>query len=213
MSKNNAVKVRDGIIVLAIVLNLAYFKWRSNHPPTGPVKSITSVSARDIIGEPANVPGDVKSPYVLVEFGDYQCPPCAHLFPEIDDLLSRNRRKLRFQFRQYPLPGHLLAFPAAMLAESARRSDRFEQVHRALYALGPKSQQSDLIAIANTYHVRCPSPSAPVDLDRQLEFKIVSDKEEDSKVPVEGTPSLYLCTPDQKVLEVHSAAQIEEVIR
>ena len=213
MTGNSAVKLRDGFILLAIVVNITYFKWRSNQPPAGNVKPISTVSASDIIGEATGVLGDKSAPYVLVEFGDYQCPPCARLFPQIDDVLSRHRSKLRFQFRQYPLPGHKMAFPAAMLAESARSCGRFEQVHRALYALGAKVQQSDLDAIAKTYGVRRPSDSTPTDLDKQLEARIVSDKVQASKLPIEGTPSLYLCTPDQKVLEVYNAAQISELIK
>jgi len=82
MSSGNAVKIRDAIIIAAIILNVAFVRWRASRVDNQPVKAITSLPASEIIGNPSNELGDPNARYLLVEFGDYQGPPCARLFPE-----------------------------------------------------------------------------------------------------------------------------------
>jgi len=83
--------------------------------------------------------GEEEAPAVLVEYGDYQCPHCAHAQPVIHALIKHFGERLRFIFRHFPLSQiHPEAEPAAETAEFAAAQNRFWEMHDAIF----KNQQS-----------------------------------------------------------------------
>ena len=48
--------------------------------------------------------GPINAPLTLVEYGDYQCPYCAQAYMIIKEIQERLGSKLRFVFRNSPLP-------------------------------------------------------------------------------------------------------------
>ena len=77
----------------------------------------------------------VSSPVVLEEYGDYQCPPCAMLHPEVKKLEAEYGDQLRFVFHHFPLvQRHKNALDAAHAAEAARMQGKFREMHDRLYA-------------------------------------------------------------------------------
>ena len=86
------------------------------------------------IHEDDHVQGSVDAPYTLVEYGDYQCPNCGHLFVAIRDLRAELGDELRIAFRHYPLSGiHRDAQMAAEAAEAAGAQDHFWEMHDLLF--------------------------------------------------------------------------------
>ena len=77
--------------------------------------------------------GDASAPVTLVEYGDYQCPSCGDAFPIVQQVQKHFGKQLRFVFRNFPLPMHPFAEPAAEAAEFAASKDKFWQMHDALY--------------------------------------------------------------------------------
>lgn len=94
---------RDTIIVSIIaiqfiVLCIVLYYRRSLSAP-----SEVRIPAQKVIGDKTPLLGRADAPMTLVEFGDYQCPPCANLQPRIVQLLAAHEDKLRLQFRHFPL--------------------------------------------------------------------------------------------------------------
>jgi protein-disulfide isomerase len=207
-------KRRDQVILLLICLNFIWFGWRVYAAHHVPVKSITTISAKEIIGKEAQLSGDSGAKYVVVEFGDYQCPPCARMYTQLEEFTQKNRSKVRFQFRQYPLPSHALAFPAALIAEKARKSGKFATLHHTLFALNAKLDEETLRSIAKKHGISYVSTSGDdvKPQDREYEAIINDDKRVANKVPIAGTPSLFLCTPDQQVYQIYSVQQAKDLI-
>ena len=86
------------------------------------------------IHEDDHVQGSVDAPYTLVEYGDYQCPNCGHLFVAIRDLRAELGDELRIAFRHYPLSGiHRDAQMAAEAAEAAGAQNHFWEMHDLLF--------------------------------------------------------------------------------
>ena len=85
------------------------------------------VSARD------HAQGPVEAPVTLVEYGDFQCPSCAQAFAIVQEVQKHFGDKLRFVYREYPLPMHPMAEPAAEAAEFAATEDKFWPMHDGLY--------------------------------------------------------------------------------
>lgn len=73
----------------------------------------------------------VKNPngvVTLIEFGDLDCPTCKHTYPQIEQIVSNSKGKLRYVFHNYPLyqnPEHKGALAGAMISEIASEKGKF----------------------------------------------------------------------------------------
>ncbi len=78
--------------------------------------------------------GAASSFVTLVEFGDYQCPPCGTLHPEIKKIKAEYGERVRFVFHHFPLINiHPNALGAALAASAASLQKRFLEMHDLLY--------------------------------------------------------------------------------
>src|SRR5260370_9482322 len=76
----------------------------------------------------------VSSPVVLEEYGDYQCPPCGQLYPELKQIEKEYGDQVQIVFHHFPLTRmHKNAMAAARAAEAARNQNRFWEMHDRLY--------------------------------------------------------------------------------
>jgi protein-disulfide isomerase len=76
----------------------------------------------------------VSSPVVLEEYGDYQCPPCGQLYPELKQVEHEYGAQLQIVFHHFPLIKiHKNALRAAQAAEAARNQNKFWEMHDRLY--------------------------------------------------------------------------------
>src|SRR6266853_1984550 len=76
----------------------------------------------------------VSSPVVLEEYGDYQCPPCGQLYPELKQIEHDYGNQVQIVFHHFPLAKiHKNALVAAHAAEAARNQNKFWEMHDRLY--------------------------------------------------------------------------------
>src|ERR1700733_13665129 len=81
-----------------------------------------------------HIQGDAHAPITLVEYGDYQCPHCAHAHPIVKRVQKHFGKRLRFVFRNFPLNEiHPQAEIAAESAEFAATQSRFWEMHDAIF--------------------------------------------------------------------------------
>lgn len=90
------------------------------------------VSVASVLGDSLPKPISERGRYSLVEFADYQCPPCRAVNKQLPPLLFQNSDRIQFVFRNFPLSFHRYAQPAAIAAEAAREQGKFQPVHDAL---------------------------------------------------------------------------------
>lgn len=76
--------------------------------------------------------GEPGSPIWIVEYMDYQCPPCRRAHQVLEDYFKNNRSKVYFQVRFYPMPAHRHALRATLYAECAAREGKFWKFHDRL---------------------------------------------------------------------------------
>lgn len=69
----------------------------------------------------------------VVEFGDYQCPSCAQAHPITERLIKEYGDRITFVFRNFPLPMHRNALPAAKAAEAAAEQGKFWEMNAKLF--------------------------------------------------------------------------------
>jgi len=81
-----------------------------------------------IEGQPVEGPKDAK--ITIVEFSDFQCPYCARAYQTVAQVMKEYAGKVRLVYKNYPLPFHKWAEPAAIAGECA-----FEQSNEAFWTL------------------------------------------------------------------------------
>jgi len=136
------------LIIIAVVLivavgSFAFFgskRHETSSPFSGqasPVPSAVSSAATPLltpssVPKPTNLPAGVS--VTVEEFGDYQCPPCGRLYPELKAIEQDYGNRVTFVFRNLPLSSmHKNALMAAQAAEAARLQNHFVQMHDRLY--------------------------------------------------------------------------------
>jgi protein-disulfide isomerase len=81
-----------------------------------------------------HIQGDEEAEITLVEYGDYECPHCAHAHPIVKQVQKHFAKRLRFVFRNFPLNQiHPNAEAAAEAAEFAADHSRFWEMHDAIF--------------------------------------------------------------------------------
>jgi protein-disulfide isomerase len=84
--------------------------------------------------------GDEDAPILIVEFSDYQCPYCAKFANDTLPLIKEkyiDTGKVKFMYRDFPIPSHSQAYPAALLAECVRDQggdSAYFEVHDYIFA-------------------------------------------------------------------------------
>lgn len=78
--------------------------------------------------------GKKDAKVVIVEYGDYQCPGCATIAPRAKAIAEKYKDHTSLIFRNYPVPGHTSARPAAAIAEAAGLQGKFWDMHSLLFA-------------------------------------------------------------------------------
>lgn len=81
-----------------------------------------------------NVAGNLDSKVTMLEYGDFQCPACAAYAPTVKAVQDKYADRVKFQFRNLPLPSlHPNAIGAARAAEAASLQGKFWEMHDMLY--------------------------------------------------------------------------------
>lgn len=186
--------------------------FRSRTEGLSQTQAVLSISSEEAIGPHREFMGEPKSPYTLVEFGDYECPPCRENDRIIPIILHDYKGKVRFAFRNLPLTIiHPLAKPAAVAAEAAREQGDFWPMHDCLYS-GPadlfrresikaavKSQHLDM----TRFNVACSSSA---------KMAVEADVATASKLDIHATPTFLLCLPNGKVVRLDSLEDLSTLV-
>ncbi len=85
--------------------------------------------------DPGNGPskGPANAPVQIVLFSDFQCPFCGRVEPTVSKIMDTYKGKVRLTWRNYPLPFHQNAMPAAEAAMAAAEQGKFWEMHDKLF--------------------------------------------------------------------------------
>jgi protein-disulfide isomerase len=183
---------------------------------TPPAAATAPVPAPE--SESLHIRGGANAPVTLEEFGDFQCTPCAQLFPILAKVEDDYGEQLRVVFRHKPLHKHEHAVLAARAAEAAGLQGRFWEMHDLLFqnslrwtkgvdGVGPDASPSrrlESTVLAMEIEVRDVFVSyaerLKLDVERfktdmdssAVKARVDSDSARGDKLGIDRTPTIYI---------------------
>jgi protein-disulfide isomerase len=141
----------------------------------------------------SSILGSPNAPVTITEFTDLQCPFCARFYSAIKDVLGAYPGKVRVVIKNFPLPFHPNARPAAKLAMAANEQGKFQGMMEALLANGGDVSDDKIKGYAQGLGLDYNRLMADYkNKDAQWEKQIQDDTQLATSVDVRGTPTFYL---------------------
>jgi protein-disulfide isomerase len=135
--------------------------------------------------------GAADAPVTIVLFTDFQCPYCARVLPTLDQVLEKNKGKVKLVFKNYPLTSHQFARKAAAAALAAGKQGKFWELHDLLFK--NYSRLNDQVIQEQAQQLGLDMQKFNKDMnDPQVAQAINQDTQEGNKAGVRGTPTLYV---------------------
>ncbi|MBI5408181.1 MAG: thioredoxin domain-containing protein [Nitrospirae bacterium] len=79
------------------------------------------------------VRGNKNAKVTIVEFSDFQCPYCAQLEATLSEVSKAYPKDVKLVYKQYPLPFHQNAMPAAKASLAAGEQGKFWEMHDLIF--------------------------------------------------------------------------------
>ncbi|MCQ1957889.1 DsbA family protein [Arthrobacter sp. zg-Y826] len=150
-------------------------------------------------------PADPKATLVL--FTDYQCPYCAQMDTLIQQAKNDYGDEVRILVRNYPLPKHQNAAPAARAVEAAAEQGALEEMAASIFehqedwkALSTEEADDLFLSYAEELGLDTEKFQADYTSDA-IKDRVARDLEDAQDLQLRGTPSLIL---DNEMLELDS---------
>ena len=180
-----------GIITLIIIIVGVLFLGNKN-PKQQEFQS--TVDQNILLANTRNSIGDPNAPIKIVEFADLQCSACAVAEPIIKEVIEKNKDKVYFVYRHYPLSNHKNSRLAAKATESAASQGKFWEMQDLIFknqsewAEGPKAQE-----IFENYskQLGLDVEKFKQDLDK-FNNQINQDYADGNKLGVDSTPTFFI---------------------
>jgi protein-disulfide isomerase len=135
--------------------------------------------------------GAADAPVTVVVFSDFQCPFCARAESTVHDLEAAYPGKIRFVFKNQPLPFHEHARLAAKAALAAGEQGKFWEYHDALFAHQKDLDRASLERYAEDLDLDLRRFRAALD-DTRLDIAVEADITEAHRLDVKGTPAFFI---------------------
>ena len=135
--------------------------------------------------------GGANAQVEVIEFADFQCPFCLAASPTVKRVLETYGDRIRFVYRNYPLPNHPQAQPAAEAAQCANEQGKFWPYHDRLFAEAGKLMDADLKKAAVDLGLDAARFNSCVDEHRYKDV-VEANQQAGNDAGVNGTPAFFV---------------------
>ncbi len=154
----------------------------------------------EVLTEPFRVPvaavgpskGKEGAAITIVEFGDFECPPCRAAYPVVQRLREAYPEDVRVVFRQFPLAMHANARKAGEAALCANDQGKFWELHDKMFDNQKSLSVDDLKTLASQVDGIDGDSFAQCLDGGQHAGAVEADFREGSRAGVSGTPSFFV---------------------
>ncbi len=144
----------------------------------------------DSAGRPSKG-GAADAPIRIVMFSDYECPFCKRGEDVVDQVMATYGDKVHLVFRDYPLPFHANARPAAEAAHCANDQGKFWEYHGTLFSNQTALTVADLKRYAGELGLDQGKFDSCLD-DGTFKAEVEKDFVAGGSVGVDGTPAFFI---------------------
>lgn len=137
---NGSAQVLDRLAIIEKRLQSLDSKMVANPSPAPAAPAMPAPQAEDYnkvynieVGK-SYIKGKKDAPLTVVAFTDFQCPFCARFHGPFQEVLKQFPDKVNFMIKNYPLPFHPFARPAAKAALAAGEQGKYYEMVDALLA-------------------------------------------------------------------------------
>ncbi len=127
----------------------------------------------------------------IVEFSDFECPFCGRLAATMAAMLARYPDDVRLVFKQFPLPIHARAEPAARAAIAAAAQGKFWPMHDLLFTDLHRLGDDDILGYAQKIGLDVPAFQAALADTGTLE-RVLAEANEGRVLEVQSTPTFFV---------------------
>lgn len=146
-----------------------------------------------------NIPskGDPNAPVVVIEYSDFQCGYCARAANQVADLLKDYKGKIKFYYKQFPLPFHKWAEEAsiASLCAYEQSSEKFWKLHDSIFEKQREIKVADaketFAGMAKGLGIDMKKYNKCVESE-QAKRRVASDLKEGRSIGISGTPTFVV---------------------
>ena len=207
--------MRTLILTLAFALVPAYLhaQWLPGQSPRDLAVEHGKKAVPGVVYSvsPGDAPaqGPVDAPVVVIEYSDFECPYCQKANETMKQLVEKFPKKVRFVFKNHPLPNlHKHAELAAEAALAAKAQGKFWEMHDLLFAFRDALERSDLDSYAESLGLDMDRFRADLD-NRVYAVKVAQEAQEAIAIGATGVPAVFvngLYIRGAKPLEVYEKA-------
>ena len=142
-----------------------------------------------VIGSPFK--GAANAPVTIVLFTDFQCPYCAKLVPQLDQVLEKNKGNVKLVFKNFPLNMHAFARRASAAALAADKQGKFWELHDRLFQ--NYNRLNDQVVQEQAQQLGLDMQKFMKDMnDPQILQMVNQDYQDGLKAGVRGTPTVFV---------------------
>lgn len=137
--------------------------------------------------------GPANAPITMVEFADFECPHCGAAAPILHQTIEdpEFKPKTRFVFKNYPLPAHEHADPAARAAVAAGDQGKFWEMHDQLFTHQETLTNQDIEGFASKLGLNMDKFKTDW-TSNDTKDKVAKDKQLGAQLGITGTPSVFI---------------------
>ncbi len=135
--------------------------------------------------------GPKSAPLTVIVFSDFQCPFCQRVEPTLTQMEKEYEGKIRMVWKNYPLPFHQNAMPAAEAALAADAQGKFWPMHDKLFANNTALERPNLEKYAQELGLNMAKFKADLDSGK-FKSVIEAESKEGSTLGVTGTPAVFI---------------------
>jgi len=137
------------------------------------------------------IEGATDAQITIVQFAEYQCPYCKVVSPTLERLLENYEGKVRLVYKDYPLPSHSRAMPAAIAAHCAGDQGKYWDMNHVMLENQGALSDADLTRYAGQIGLD-PAAFAACQASGKHSAAIAEDVAAAQKAGVEATPTLFV---------------------
>jgi protein-disulfide isomerase len=153
-------------------------------PPAAGERKTVDIGNSPVLG-PANAPVSV------VIFSDFQCPFCGRVEPTLKQLQTDYGNKVKFIWKNQPLPFHPNAMPAAKAAMAAGAQGKFWQMHDVMFQNQQQLSDQNYEKWAKDLGLNMDKWKADM-ASPKIAAAIEADSKQGTALGANGTPSFFI---------------------